>query len=102
MTNCSTNMTNCSGATAHVSSMLRSIDMVWYIDALGAAARAGVGVFCKETLVGDWLETIGSWQQGASELPLSSQEREPSEGEVGRVMFSFDGEPTDLKVIELH
>ena len=35
-------------------------------------------------------------------LAHSSQERGPSEGEVGRVMFSFDGEPTDLKVIELH
>lgn len=38
-----------------------------YLDALGAAAASGVDVFCKETLVGDWLETIRSWQgaQGA-------------------------------------
>ena len=59
------NMTTCNGGTAPVSSMLRAIDMSWYIDALGSAARAGASVFCKETLVGDWLETIGSWQQGA-------------------------------------
>jgi hypothetical protein len=37
---------------------------VRYIDALGAAARVGVDVFCRETLVGEWLETIGLWQQG--------------------------------------
>jgi hypothetical protein len=39
--------------------------MPWYLDALGAAAASGVDVFCKEMLVGDWLETIRSWQ-GAS------------------------------------
>ena len=37
--------------------------MTWYIDALGSAASLGVDVFCRETLTGDWLETIGSWQQ---------------------------------------
>ena len=53
------------GAAAAVDGMLRAVDMPWYIDALGAASASGVHVFCKETLVGDWLETIRSWQ-GAS------------------------------------
>lgn len=53
------------GAAAAVDGMLRAVDMPWYLDALGAAAASGVHVFCKETLVGDWLETIRSWQ-GAS------------------------------------
>jgi hypothetical protein len=44
--------------------MLRAADSTWYIDALGSAALARVKVFCKETLLGDWLETIGVWQQG--------------------------------------
>lgn len=38
--------------------------MTWYIDTLGSAAKSGVDVLCKETLLGDWLETIGVWQQG--------------------------------------
>ena len=28
------------------------------------AAEEGVDVFCRETLAGDWLEVIGSWQPG--------------------------------------
>jgi len=42
--------------------MLRASDMPWYLAALGGAAEVGVDVFCKETLAGDWLETIGLWQ----------------------------------------
>jgi hypothetical protein len=45
--------------------MLRAADLPWMLSALGSAAEAGVDVFCKETLAGDWLETIGLWQPGA-------------------------------------
>ena len=47
------------------------IDMTWYADALGAASQSGVGVFCRETLAGDWLETIGVWQQGKDLQPYT-------------------------------
>jgi hypothetical protein len=42
--------------------------MRWYADALGAAALAGVDVFCRETLSGDWLESIFSWQGNQTTL----------------------------------
>eukprot|EP01051_Picozoa_sp_SAG22_P004987 SAG22_NODE_284_length_13033_cov_21.541828_5_plen_1109_part_00 len=54
---------NCTGVAAGIDPMLRSADMSWYVDALGSASLLGVDVFCRETLTGDWLETIGSWQQ---------------------------------------
>jgi hypothetical protein len=47
------------------------IDMTWYADALGAASQSGVSVFCRETLAGDWLETIGVWQQGKDLQPYT-------------------------------
>jgi hypothetical protein len=53
------------GPNAALDPMLRAVDITWYLDALGAAARSGVDVFCKKTLVGDWLETIRSWQGAA-------------------------------------
>ena len=52
------------GAAAAVNGMERACDMAWNLDALGAAAEEGVDVFCRETLAGDWLEVIGSWQPG--------------------------------------
>ena len=52
------------GAKASIDGMCRAADIAWNLDALGAAAEVGVDVFCRETLAGDWLETIGLWQPG--------------------------------------
>ena len=57
---------NGSGATAAVNGMSRASDLAWNLGALGAAAEVGVGVFCRETLAGDWLEVIGLWQPGGA------------------------------------
>eukprot|EP00039_Didymoeca_costata_P009823 m.131086 g.131086 ORF g.131086 m.131086 type:complete len:643 (-) comp14613_c0_seq6:48-1976(-) len=54
------------GDKADVDGMLRAGDVAWYLDALGSAALVGVDVFCKETLAGDWLETIGLWQHDSN------------------------------------
>jgi hypothetical protein len=51
--------------------MCRTADIAWNLDALGAAAEAGVDVFCRETLAGDWLETIGLWQPGPGNVPYT-------------------------------
>lgn len=56
------------GGAAAVDSMLRAVDMPWFAVALGDAARSGVDVFCRETLAGDWLETLGLWQQGSGSV----------------------------------
>ena len=40
------------GARAAIDGMCRAADIAWNLDALGAAAEAGVDVFCRETLAG--------------------------------------------------
>ena len=52
------------GATAALDGMCRASDMAWYLGALGSAAEAGIEMFCRESLAGDWLEVLGLWQPG--------------------------------------
>lgn len=61
------------GQAADAAGMLRAADVQWNLDALGAAAEKGVDVFCRETLAGDWLETVGLWQQGDGAFVVTTQ-----------------------------
>jgi hypothetical protein len=56
------------GPSAEEDGMGTVADLAWSLSSMGAAAEVGVSVFGREDLTGDYLETIGSWQNDGMRL----------------------------------